>query len=181
MQGYHEVRMDTLKAHIRNIPDFPEPGIQFKDITPLLADAECFRQVIDALRSRHDGKGIDIVVGIEARGFIFASALAYALSAGTCLVRKPGKLPHDVHRRSYDLEYGTDAVEIHTDALQPGQKILILDDVLATGGTIAATAELISHHFEVDIVELNFLVELEFLKGREKLSRWPVYSLLQYA
>ena len=173
--------MDKLNALIRNIPDFPKPGIQFKDITPLLADAECFHEAIDALRNRHAGKGIDMVVGIEARGFIFSSALAYALEAGTCLVRKPGKLPHTAHRLSYDLEYGTDAVEIHTDALQPGQKILILDDVLATGGTVSATAELIRRHFEVEIVELDFLMELTFLKGREKLSRWPVYSLLQYA
>ena len=173
--------MDKLKALIRNIPDFPKQGIQFKDITPLLADAECFHEVIDALRNRHAGKGIDMVVGIEARGFIFSSALAYALEAGTCLVRKTGKLPDAVHRLSYDLEYGTDAVEIHTDALQAGQKILIIDDVLATGGTVAATAELISRHFEVEIVELDFLMELEFLKGREKLSRWPFYSLLRYA
>jgi adenine phosphoribosyltransferase len=173
--------MDKLKALIRNIPDFPEDGIQFKDITPLLADAECFREAIDAFRKRHAGKGIDMVVGIEARGFIFSSALAYALGAGTCLVRKPGKLPHTAHRLSYDLEYGTDTVEIHADALQPGQKILIIDDVLATGGTVSATAELISRHFEVDIVELDFLMELRFLNGREKLSRWPLYSLLEFA
>ena len=173
--------MDKLKTLIRNIPDFPKPGIQFKDITPLLADAECFHEAIETLRRRHAGKGIDMVVGIEARGFIFSSALAYALKAGTCLVRKPGKLPFAIRRLSYDLEYGTDTVEIHTDALQPGQKILIIDDVLATGGTISATAELISRHFEVEIVELDFLMELEFLKGRDKLSRWPVYSLLQYA
>lgn len=173
--------MNKLKALIRNIPDFPKPGIHFKDITPLLADAECFHQAIDVLRTRHAGQGIDMVVGIEARGFIFSSALAYALEAGTCLVRKPGKLPHTAHHLSYELEYGTDAVEIHADALQPGQKILIIDDVLATGGTVAATAELISRHFEVDIVELDFLMELNFLKGREKLSRWPVYSLLEYA
>ena len=147
----------------------------------MLADAECFHEAIDALRNRHAGKGIDMVVGIEARGFIFSSAVAYALKAGTCLVRKPGKLPHAAHRLSYELEYGTDAVEIHTDALKPGQKILIIDDVLATGGTVSATAELIRRHFEVEIVELDFLMELQFLKGREKLSRWPVYSLLQYA
>ena len=173
--------MDKLKKLIRNIPDFPKQGIHFKDITPLLADAECFHEAIDALRCRHAGKGIDMVVGIEARGFIFSAALAYALEAGTCMVRKTGKLPYTVHRLTYDLEYGTDAVEIHADALQPGQKILIIDDVLATGGTVAATAELISRHFEVDIVELDFLMELEFLKGRKKLSRWPVSSLLQYA
>lgn len=172
--------MNNLKRKIRNIPDFPKPGVQFKDITPLLSDAECFHEVIDALRSRHENKGIDVVVGIEARGFIFSSALAYALNAGTCLIRKPGKLPYDAHRLSYDLEYGTDTVEIHTDALRPGQKILLIDDVLATGGTVCATAELISRNFEVDIVEIDFLMELEFLKGREKLSRWPLHSLLRY-
>jgi adenine phosphoribosyltransferase len=180
-QGPVEVRMDKLSKLIRNIPDFPKPGIQFKDITPLLADAECFHEAIDALRNRHAGKGIDMVVGIEARGFIFSSALAYALEAGTCLVRKTGKLPDAVHRLSYELEYGTDALEIHADALQRGQKILIIDDVLATGGTVCATAEMISRHFAVDIVELDFLIELEFLEGRKKLNRWPVYSLLQYA
>jgi len=174
--------MDTenLKRRIRNIPDFPKPGIQFKDITPLLSDPECFHEVIDTLRTRHENKGIDVVVGIEARGFIFSSALAYALNAGTCLVRKPGKLPYAAHRLSYDLEYGTDTVEIHTDALHPKQKILIIDDVLATGGTVSATAELISRNFEVDIVEIDFLMELKFLNGRDKLSRWPVHSLLQF-
>lgn len=172
--------MDTLRSLIRNIPDFPSPGIQFKDITPLLADHEGFHKAIDTLRNRHTGKGIDVVVGIEARGFIFSSALAYALDTATCLVRKPGKLPHTVHRLSYELEYGADAVEIHTDAFKPGQNILIIDDVLATGGTVSATAELISRHFEVEIVELDFLIELEALKGREKLEKWPVYSLLQY-
>lgn len=172
--------MNKLKALIRNIPDFPSPGIQFKDITPLLADNEGFHEAIDALRNRHAGKEIDMVVGIEARGFIFSAALAYALNTGTCLVRKPGKLPHTVHQLSYELEYGTDAVEIHADAFKPGQKILIIDDVLATGGTVSATAELISRNFEVEIVELDFLIELEFLKGREKLEKWPVYSLLQY-
>ncbi len=173
--------MEPLAAAIRNIPDFPRPGIQFKDITPLLADADCFRQAIDALKERHAGKGIDIVVGIEARGFIFASALAYALGSGLCLVRKPGKLPHAVHRQAYELEYGTDAVEIHTDAFQPGQKILIVDDVLATGGTIAATVKLIQDNFDVEISEINFLIELAFLNGRAKLPGLPVHALVRQA
>lgn len=170
--------MQNLEAAIRTIPDFPKPGIQFMDITPLLADGDLFRQTINALADRHAGSGIDMVVGVEARGFIFAAALAYALGAGTCLVRKPGKLPHTVHRESYALEYGTDAVEIHVDAFRPGQKILIVDDVLATGGTIAATIELIKNNFDVEIAEIDFLVELAFLNGREKLPGCPLHALI---
>ncbi len=172
--------MSHLEQAIRTIPDFPKPGIQFKDITPLLANGDRFHETIDLLKARHADSGIDMVVGIEARGFIFASALAYALGAGTCLVRKPGKLPHTVHQQTYELEYGTDAVEIHSDAFQAGQKILIVDDVLATGGTVAATVELIQNHFDVDIVEIDFLIELGFLNGREKLAGLPVHSLIQY-
>ena len=172
--------MEHLKAAIRTIPDFPKPGIQFLDIAPLLANPKHFRAIIDQFKERHADSGIDVVVGIEARGFIFASALAYALSAGTCMVRKPGKLPHTTHQQSYDLEYGTDAVEIHTDALESGQKILLVDDVLATGGTVAATAALIRNNFEVELVEVDFLIELGFLKGREKLSGLPVYAMIKY-
>ncbi len=172
--------MQKLETAIRTIPDFPKPGVQFKDITPLLADGDLFRQAIDAFATRHADSGIDKVVGIEARGFVFASAVAYALGTGTCLVRKPGKLPHAVHRQTYDLEYGTDAVEIHTDAFEPGQKILIIDDVLATGGTVAATVELIQNNFDANIVELDFLIELAFLNGREKLAGSPVHALITY-
>ena len=171
--------MHELNAAIRTIPDFPKSGIAFKDITPLLADADLFHQAIEAFRARHQDNRIDIVVGIEARGFIFASALAYALGAGTVPVRKPGKLPHSVHRKNYLLEYGEDAVEIHTDALQPGQRVLLIDDVLATGGTIGATLELIRSNFDVEIVEINFLLELEFLGGRATLDRHPVHALLK--
>ena len=155
-------------------------GIQFLDITPLLADSRHFQKIIDHLKTRHADSDIDMVVGIEARGFIFASALAYALGAGTCLVRKPGKLPHTVHQQSYELEYGTDAVEIHSDAFESGQKILIIDDVLATGGTVSATAELIRSHFNVEIVEIDFLIELGFLNGREKLPGLPLHALITY-
>ena len=172
--------MECLNAAIRTIPNFPKPGIQFKDITPLLADANVFGEVIDALKERHTGEGIDLVVGIEARGFIFASALAYALGTGTCLVRKPGKLPSATYRQSYDLEYGTDAVEIHADALESGQKILIVDDVLATGGTVAATIALIQNNFDVEIAGIDFLIELTFLEGRKMLSGLPVHALIQY-
>ncbi|NNJ70775.1 MAG: adenine phosphoribosyltransferase [Kiritimatiellales bacterium] len=172
--------MSHLEQTIRTIPDFPKPGIQFKDITPLLADGDRFHETIDLLKARHIDREIDMVVGIEARGFIFASALAYALGAGTCLVRKPGKLPHTVHRQTYELEYGTDAVEIHSDAFQPGQKILIVDDVLATGGTVAATVELIQSHFEIEILEIDFLIELTFLNGRKKLAGLPIHALIEY-
>jgi len=172
--------MKKIAAAIRNIPNFPKPGIQFKDITPLLSDGETFRQTIDLLKKRHENSGIDVVAGIEARGFVFASALAYALGAGTCLVRKPGKLPHTVFRQAYDLEYGTDTVEIHTDAFLPGQKILVVDDLLATGGTVAATVKLIQDNFEAEIVEIDFLVELDFLGGRAKLPGLPVHSLIHY-
>lgn len=172
--------MKHLDAAIRTIPDFPKPGIQFKDITPLLADAEVFREAIDALKDRYEGKGIDLVVGIEARGFIFSSALAYALGAGSGLVRKPGKLPYTTYRQSYELEYGTDAVEIHTDAFKPGQKILLVDDVLATGGTVAATVELIQNNFDVEIVGIAFLIELTFLEGRKKLEGSSLHALITY-
>jgi adenine phosphoribosyltransferase len=170
--------MKPFEDAIRTIPDFPVPGIQFKDITPLLADGARFRQVIDHLKERHQGNRIDMVVGIEARGFIFASALAYALGVGICLVRKPGKLPHTVHQQTYELEYGTDAVEIHSDAFRPGQRILVVDDVLATGGTVAATLELIQKNFDVEIVETDFLIELADLNGRKKLNGLPVYALI---
>ena len=171
--------MEQLKAAIRTIPDFPKPGIQFKDITPLLADGACFHKTIDLLKERHKSNAIDVVVGIEARGFIFAAALAYALGTGTCLVRKSGKLPHAVHRQVYDLEYGSDTVEIHQDAFKTGQKILLVDDVLATGGTVAATVELIRRNFDVELIEIDFLLELTALNGREQLPELPLYSLIQ--
>jgi len=163
---------------IRTVQGFPTSGIAFKDITPLLADGPLFHTAIDVFRERHLKNRIDVVVGIEARGFVFASALAYALGAGITLVRKPGKLPYSVHRKAYALEYGEDALEIHTDAFKPGQRILLVDDVLATGGTVAATVELINTHFEVEIVEIDFLLELGFLEGRQKLAGQSVYAQL---
>ena len=172
--------MEMLKSAIRDIPDFPKEGIIFKDITPLLANGNTFKKTIDTLKDRYAGKQIDTVVGIEARGFIFASALAYALGAGTVLVRKPGKLPYKTYKQAYSLEYGNDAVEIHQDAFEPGQRIVIIDDVLATGGTIAATANLIQSNFQVEIVEAAFLIELDFLKGREKIKDLPIYSMMHY-
>jgi adenine phosphoribosyltransferase len=172
--------IETIKSAIRDIPDFPKEGIIFKDITPLLANSSAFKATIDILKDRYKDKGITQVVGIEARGFIFASALAYALGAGTVLVRKPGKLPYKTFKQSYSLEYGTDAVEVHQDAFQAGQKIVVLDDVLATGGTVQATINLIENNFKAEIVEVAFLIELDFLKGRGKIKDLPVYSILHY-
>ena len=169
-----------MKSVIRDIPDFPKEGIIFKDITPLLANASSLKTTIDIFKDRYSGKGITAVVGIEARGFIFASALAYVLGAGMVLVRKPGKLPHKTFKQAYTLEYGTDAVEIHQDAFQPEQKIVILDDVLATGGTVAATTNLIRNNFQAEIVEVAFLIELDFLNGRKKIPDLPVFSLMHF-
>ena len=173
--------MESVKQVIRDIPDFPKEGIIFKDITPLLADASAFGETINALKKRYVDKEIDRVVGVEARGFIFASALAYALGAGTTMVRKPGKLPYKTYQETYSLEYGTDTIEIHQDAFQPNERIVLIDDVLATGGTLAATLNLIRKNFEsVEIEEVAFLIELDFLNGREKLKDIPIHSLIHY-
>jgi adenine phosphoribosyltransferase len=172
--------MDELKAIIRDIPDFPKPGIVFKDITPVLGNGPVFRRVIDTLRNRYAGKKIDVVAGIEARGFVFAAGLAYALGSGLVIIRKPGKLPYKTFRETYDLEYGKDAVEIHQDAVKPGQTTLIVDDVLATGGTVNAVAKLLKSNFQTEIVEAVFIVELDFLRGREKLPGLPIHSLVHY-
>ncbi len=172
------VQIDDLRQKIRDIPDFPKPGIVFKDITPLLCDGPAFRGAIDLLGARYRDLGVDAVVSVEARGFIMGSALAYALSAGNIMIRKPGKLPYRTHRAVYELEYGSDALEIHQDAIRPGQRVLVADDVLATGGTVSAAIDLV-RKLGGDIVELAFLIELTFLKGRERLAH-PVYSLIQY-
>lgn len=168
-----------LKNKIRDIPDFPKKGILFKDITTLLSDAKSFRQAIDILSHRYIGRHIDLVVGIEARGFIVGAALAYALNTGVILIRKPGKLPYITHKTAYELEYGTNEIEIHKDAIKSGQKILIVDDLLATGGTVHAATKLVKE-LKGEIEELAFLVELTFLKGREKLKDYEVYSLIQF-
>jgi adenine phosphoribosyltransferase len=173
--------MESLKNIIRDIPDFPKEGIVFKDITPLLGDPVAFQKAINILKDRYAGKTVDAVVGVEARGFIFASALAYALGTGVVLVRKPGKLPYKTFQETYSLEYGTDTVEIHQDALVSGQNIIVIDDVLATGGTLSATLDLIQKNFtDINIIEAAFLIELDFLKGREKLNEMPVYSMIHY-
>jgi adenine phosphoribosyltransferase len=169
--------MDAIKNAIRDIPDFPKKGILFKDITPLLQDGALFQQTIDALADQYIGKKIDVVVGVESRGFIFASALAYKLGAGVVIVRKPGKLPYKTYQVTYELEYGTDAVEIHQDAIQPGQQVLLVDDLLATGGTLQATAKLIEK-FDANVVGIAFLIELGFLHGREKLQNYDITTLI---
>jgi adenine phosphoribosyltransferase len=161
------------------VPDFPKPGILFYDITTLLKDPAGLKGVIDALTAQCLNRPVDLVLGIEARGFIFAPAVAYALGAGFIPVRKPKKLPARTVREEYQLEYGTDCVEIHADAIQPGQNVLIVDDLLATGGTAAAVARLVEK-LGGKVTGLGFVVELDFLKGREKLTGYDVFSLLHY-
>ena len=171
--------VEDLKALIREVPDFPKPGILFYDITTLLKNPGGLKAVIDRLKERYAGAGVDVVLGIEARGFIFAPALAYALGVGFVPVRKPKKLPAATQRVEYALEYGTDALEIHADAIQPGQNVLVVDDVLATGGTAAAVARLVET-VGGRVAGLGFVIELDFLHGRQKLEGFDVYSMLHY-
>jgi adenine phosphoribosyltransferase len=171
---------DGLKALIREVPDFPKKGILFYDITTLLKDKLGFARLIDALSEYYIGKEIDLILGMEARGFIFGPALAYRLNAGFVPVRKPGKLPAETAKVSYDLEYGSNSLEIHKDAIQKDQRVLIVDDLLATGGTAVATAEL-ARHLGAQIAGFAFVVELDFLKGRERLAKYNVFSLLHYS
>jgi adenine phosphoribosyltransferase len=168
-----------LKQYIRQVPDFPKAGILFYDITTLLGNPEGFRATIERLSAPHQGKGIDVVVGIESRGFILGAAVAFALGAGFVPIRKPGKLPSKAIKETYALEYGTDSLEIHEDALVRGARVLIVDDVLATGGTAAAATALV-RAIGGNLVGLTFLMELEFLEGRAKLSGEAVTSALQY-
>ncbi len=170
---------NQLKQLIREIPDFPKPGITFYDITTLLKDKRGFRDTIDALQEHYRNVPIDIVVGIEARGYFFAPAMAHALGAGFVPVRKPKKLPSSVRSVEYDLEYGTDQLEIHADAIEPGQRVLIIDDVLATGGTASATARLVEQ-LEGKVAGLGFVIELTFLNGRKRLPGQDVFALIQY-
>jgi adenine phosphoribosyltransferase len=173
------INCEPLKELVRTVPDFPKPGILFYDITTLLKDPAGFAQLIDALAAYYIGKDIDLVLAIEARGFIFGPALAYRLNAGFVPVRKPKKLPASTARVNYDLEYGTDSLEIHLDAIQPGQRVIIVDDLLATGGTMQATVQLV-RQLGGDIAGLAFAIELDFLKGRSKFSEYDVFSLLHY-
>ena len=173
------INCEPLKTLIRTIPDFPKPGILFYDITTVLKDKAGFATLIDAFAQYYIGKEIDLVLGIEARGFIFGPALAYRLNAGFVPVRKPKKLPAPVARVNYDLEYGTDSLEIHMDAIEPGQRVIIVDDLLATGGTMEATVRLVRQLGGV-VAGLGFAVELDFLKGRDKFPEYDVMSLLHY-
>ena len=168
-----------LKEFIRDIPDFPKPGIGFKDITPLLADAAAFRFTIDALAEPFAGQTIDKVLGVEARGFIPGAAVAYRFDSGFVPVRKAGKLPHEIEREEYALEYGTDLLEIHRDAVRPGERVLIIDDVLATGGTAAATITL-AQRLGADVAGLAVIVELGFLGGRDRVPGHDFHSLITY-
>ncbi len=171
--------LTEISRAIRNIPDFPKPGIQFKDITPVLADARLFSGSIDLLTENFKPGSVDAVVGIDARGFIFAAAAAVKLQAGFVPVRKKGKLPYQTHEQQYDLEYGTATIAVHVDALKPGSRVLLIDDLLATGGTAAAAAALVQR-LGARILEISFLIELGFLGGRQKLKGYPVRSLVVY-
>ncbi len=171
--------MERLEAHIRNIPDFPKPGIQFKDITPLVKNPAMLRLAVHQLIHPFLGEKLTAVVGMEARGFIFGSLAAWDLGVGFVPLRKPGKLPYDVQSASYDLEYGSAELEVHIDALDSSDRVLLIDDLIATGGTAAASCELIEK-LGAEIVGCAFVVELDFLNGRKKLSKYQIHSLIHY-
>jgi adenine phosphoribosyltransferase len=170
-------QIELLKSRIRDVPDFPQAGVLFRDITPLLADPVAFRAAVDAMAAPY--REIDHVVAIESRGFILGAPVAYGLGAGLVLVRKAGKLPAETLREDYGLEYGTNTVEIHSDAIKPGERVLIVDDVLATGGTVRAAANLVER-LGATVVGISLLIELAFLNGREKLEKYAVSSVLTY-
>lgn len=168
-----------LKNLVRDIPDFPKPGIVFKDITPLLTNPQAYRKIVDQFVERYRSKKLDVIVGIESRGFLFASVLAYQLGCSLAIMRKKGKLPYTTVSYTYKLEYGEDTIELHEDALQKGSRVIIVDDLLATGGTAQAAAHL-TEKMGAKVEELAFVIELEFLKGRDKLRDYPVYSQICY-
>jgi len=174
-----EAVMDALKKRIRHVPDFPKPGILFYDVTTLLQDPDGFRMAVDEMAEPHRGQSIDVVIGIEIRGFIFGSAIADRLKTGFAPVRKPGKLPSKTRKASYALEYGTDSLEIHDDAVRKGQRVLVVDDLLATGGTAAATVGLV-RELGADVVGVQFLIELVGLNGRDRLKDEKIGAVLQY-
>jgi adenine phosphoribosyltransferase len=171
--------VSELKRSIREVPDFPRPGINFYDVSTLFRSAEAFRTMVDRMVERYRGERIDALAGIEARGFVLAGAMAYALGVGLVLVRKTGKLPHEVETESYRLEYGTAEIEIHRDAVEPGQRVVVIDDVLATGGTAAAAAR-VFRRLGARVDGFGFMVELAFLDGRKQLDSADVFSLIRY-
>jgi adenine phosphoribosyltransferase len=170
---------DWLRTYVRDVVDYPKAGIVFKDITPLLAEPDAFRAAVDALAEPFATARVDKVIGIEARGFVFAAPVSYGLHAGFVPVRKPGKLPSAVEREEYELEYGTDLLEIHRDAIAPGEQVLIVDDVIATGGTAAATARLVER-LGGEVMGFAFVLELGFLHGRDKIAGYPIHTLVTY-
>lgn len=170
--------IEQLTAAVRDIPDFPTKGIIFKDISPIIEDAALFRDAVDLMAAHHEGAGIDRIVGIDARGFIFGAAIAYKMGLGMAMVRKKGKLPWQTVRRDYELEYGMACVEMHRDGVHEGDRVLVVDDLLATGGTAEAACRLVEE-LGGNIIGVQFLIELTFLPGREKLAQWPVNSLIQ--
>ena len=171
--------VDSLRAQIREIPDFPKPGILFYDITTLLKDPASYKESIDLMLEPYRDEQVDLVVGMESRGFIFSAPMAYQLGTGLVPVRKLGKLPAETISVEYALEYGTNTLEVHKDAIQPGQKVLIVDDLLATGGTVLGTIDLVKQ-LKAEIVGLSFLVELQFLKGRARLGGYDIHSVIQF-
>jgi adenine phosphoribosyltransferase len=171
--------VDHLKALIRDVPDFPVEGILFRDVTPLLRDAAALREVVHLFAQRYQDSRVDVVAGIESRGFIFGAPLAVELGVGFVPIRKLGKLPAERVRREYALEYGTNVLEMHVDAIRPGERVLLVDDLLATGGTARASAELIEH-VGGEVVSVAFVIELEFLNGRQRLAGYDVFSLVRY-
>ena len=171
--------IDRLKANIRDVPDFPKKGIIFKDITPILSDGQLFRLAVTIFSERYQRKSVERIVAIDARGFLFGGALAHYLGIGLSVVRKAGKLPYKTHEIEYELEYGKGVLQMHIDGVEKNQRVVIIDDLLATGGTAAAAAQLVEK-CGAEIVELAFLVELDFLKGREKLEKYPVFSAIRY-
>ena len=173
------MNIQDIKKAVRDVPDFPKPGIVFKDITPILADPALFSLTVDLFSARHRGKGIAKVAAIDARGFIFGGAVACKLGAGFVPIRKKGKLPYKTHEASYDLEYGSNTIAVHVDAFKKDEKVLLIDDLLATGGTAAAAAKLIRAAGGT-VAEIDFLIELSFLKGREKLAGFPIYAAIVF-
>jgi adenine phosphoribosyltransferase len=175
----NQIHTIELADYIRDIPDFPKPGIIFKDITPLLLSPVAFELAIDRLAGHYRDKGVDVIAAAEARGFLFAAPLALKLGVGMVPIRKPGKLPFHKHSYSYELEYGTDTLEMHMDGIEPGQRVLVVDDLLATGGTMQACCEMIEK-CEAKVVGCAFVIELKFLAGAEKLKKYPIFSLIEY-